>query len=170
MRFIYCPYCGERLIEKEIGDEGSMPFCERCSQPMWDNFTTCIITAAINEEGEVALIRQGYVSATSYVCVAGVMKKGESAEETVIREVREELGLEAEAVAYVGSYPYEKKDMLMLGFKTTVKKADFILSGEVDSAGWFTAEEALEKLRTGSIAWKLVKSCFGEETVKNGVG
>ena len=32
MRFKYCPDCGEKLIMKPIGDEGDVPFCERCSQ------------------------------------------------------------------------------------------------------------------------------------------
>ena len=40
MRFTYCPHCGSELIKKEIGDEGLIPFCEKCSVPMWDMFTT----------------------------------------------------------------------------------------------------------------------------------
>ena len=93
MHFTYCPHCGSRLIQKEIGDEGLLPFCEACSVPLWDMFTTSIIAAVVNEQNEIALLRQGYVSASSYVCVAGVMKMGESAEDTVVREVKEELGL-----------------------------------------------------------------------------
>lgn len=158
MKFTYCPHCGDKLIKKEIGDEGEIPFCERCSEPMWDMFTTCIITAVVNEENEVALLRQNYVSTTSYVCVAGVMKMGESAEETVIREVKEEIGLDVEKLEFVRSYPFEKKEMLMLGYKSTVKKAAFHTSGEVDSVEWVKFEDALGKVREGSIAWQLVKS------------
>ena len=47
--------------------------------------------------------------------------------------------------------------MLMLGFWVTVKKADFVLSGEVDHAEWVPIDEALNKLREGSIAWQLVQ-------------
>lgn len=158
MRFTYCPHCGEKAIEKVIGDEGLMPFCPNCSVPLWDLFTTCIICAVVNEENEVALLRQNYVSATSYVCVAGVMKLGESAEDCAIREVREEIGLEVEKLEFVRSYPYEKKEMLMLGFKATVRKADFTLSQEVDSVEWVKYQDALAKLREGSIAWQLVKA------------
>ena len=158
MKFTFCPHCGDKLIKKEIGDEGMIPFCERCSEPMWDMFRTCIITAVVNEEREVALLRQNYVSTTSYVCVAGVMKMGESAEETVIREVKEEIGLDVEELEFVKSYPFERKEMLMLGYKSIVKKADFHTSVEVDSVEWVKFEEALSKLREGSIAWQLVKS------------
>lgn len=45
----------------------------------------------------------------------------------------------------------------MLGYRATVKKADFVLSGEVDAAQWFSPDEALSRLREGSIAWQLVK-------------
>lgn len=158
MRFTYCPFCGSKLVKKEIGDEGMIPFCEKCSVPLWDMFTTSIIVAVVNEHGEVALLRQNYVSTTSYVCVAGIMKLGESAEETVIREVKEEIGQDVESLEFVRSYPYEKKEMLMLGFKATVKKQDMKLSGEVDAAEWVKLEDALSLLREGGIAWQLVKT------------
>ena len=110
------------------------------------------------EEGEVALLRQNYVSTTNYVCVAGIMKLGESAEETVIREVKEEIGQDVESLEFIKSYPYAKKEMLMLGYKATVQKKDFHLSGEVDSVEWVKLEDAPEKLREGGIAWQLVKT------------
>ncbi|MCM1184667.1 MAG: NUDIX domain-containing protein [Roseburia sp.] len=157
MHFTYCPHCGTKLIHKEIGDEGELPFCTTCSQPFWDMFTTSIICAVINEYGEIALIRQAYVSQTNYVCVAGIMQLGETAEETAKREVREEIGQDVERLTYIQSYFYEQKSMLMLGYRADVKKSDFILSGEVDSAAWFTPEEALARLREGSIAWRLVR-------------
>ena len=92
MHFTFCPHCGSKLIKKEIGDEGLIPYCINCKVPLWDMFTTSIITAVVNEFDEVALIRQDYVTTSAYVCIAGIMKPGESAEETVIREVKEEIG------------------------------------------------------------------------------
>lgn len=158
MRFTYCPYCGTELIGKEIGDEGIIPYCNNCNIPLWDMFTTSIIAAVVNEYGEVALLRQNYVSTTKYVCVAGIMKIGESAEETVIREVKEEIGQDVESLEFISSYPYEKREMLMLGYKATVRKRDFKLSGEVDSVEWVKYENALSLLREGSIGWQLVKA------------
>ena len=156
MRFTYCPHCGSKLTKKEIGDEGLIPYCESCRVPLWDMFTTCIICAVVNEYEEIALLRQNYISSTSYVCVSGIMKLGESAEETVCREVKEEIGLDVETLQFIQSYPYEKKEMLMLGFLATVKKTDFHISGEVDSVEWFPLSTADEKLRPGSIACQLV--------------
>lgn len=158
MRFTYCPHCGAKLITKEIGDEGMIPYCEACNIPLWDMFTTSIIAAVVNEYNEVALLRQNYVSTTKYVCVAGIMKIGESAEETAIREIKEEIGQNVEGLEFIRSYPYDKKEMLMLGFKATVKKQDFNLSGEVDSVEWVELDKALSYLREGSIGWQLVKA------------
>lgn len=163
MHFTFCPHCGSKLISKEIGDEGFIPYCESCEIPLWDMFTTSIITAVVNEYNEVALLRQDYVSTTNYVCVAGIMKLGESAEETVIREVKEEIGQDVESLSFVRSFPYEKREMLMLGYKAVVKKKEFTLSGEVDSVKWAPFEDALPLLREGSIAWQLVKTVIEGE-------
>lgn len=156
MRFQYCPTCGTKAIMKVIGDEGEMPYCPQCEVPLWDLFPVSIICTVLNEYGEVALLRQDYVSKTNYVCVAGFIKAGETAEEAVTREVFEEIGQTVVKLDYVRSYYYEKKDMMMLGFLARVKKAEFITSGEVDSVEWFPMSEALEKLRVGGIAWQLV--------------
>lgn len=169
MKFSYCPYCGEKLVKKEIGDEGLIPFCEKCKVPLWDMFTTSIIAAVVNECGEIALLKQNYVSQVNYVCVAGVMKIGESAEETAIREIKEEIGLDVEELSYIKSYPYDKKEMLMLGYLAKVKKAEFVTSGEVDAVKWVKLEDAPELLREGGIAWQLVKTvrdCLFQVEVK----
>ena len=158
MKFTYCPHCGAKLIKKEIGDEGYIPYCEKCEVPLWDMFTTSIIVAVVNEYNEIALLRQNYVSTTNYVCVAGIMKIGESAEETVIREVKEEIGIDVDDIRFIKSYPYEKKEMLMLGFRASCKKKEFHTSGEVDAVEWVSLDKAPELLREGGIAWQLVKS------------
>ncbi|MCR5186030.1 MAG: NUDIX domain-containing protein [Clostridia bacterium] len=158
MHFTYCPHCGKKLENKEIGDEGLTPFCYNCNVPLWDMFTTSIITAVLNEKDEIALLKQNYVTTANYVVVAGIMKLGESAEETVIREVQEELGLKVDSLEFIKSYPYTKKEMLMLGYKTTVQKAEFNISNEVDDAIWVNVKDALGLLREGSIAWQLVKT------------
>ena len=69
----------------------------------------CHLRCGKRAEKEIALLRQNYVSADSYVCVAGVMKMGESAEKTAAREVAEEIGQKAEKITFIRSFPYEKK-------------------------------------------------------------
>lgn len=143
MRFEYCPHCGTRAVQKEIGDEGLMPWCDRCKRPLFDIFSTCIIALAVDEEGNVALLRQGYISTQHYVLVSGYIKPGESAEECAAREIGEELGLAVRGLHFTGTYWLGKKDMLMIGFVANVHREEFHLSQEVDQAVWVTPEEAL---------------------------
>ena len=146
MRVQFCPHCGSRTVPWEIGDEGLVPWCDSCKIPLFPMFSTCIIALAVNEEGEVALLRQGYLSSQYHVLVSGYMKPGESAEVCAAREIREELGLEVSRLVLTGTYWLEKKDMLMIGFLARVQKKDFRLSQEVDQAVWLDPQQALTLL------------------------
>ena len=156
MRFSFCPDCGTKAVLKVIGDEGEMPYCMMCERPLFDLFPVCVLCAVRNARGQIALIRQSYVNAAAFVGVAGYMRSGESAEAAAAREVTEELGLAVSAVRFVRSYPYVKKDMLMLGFAVTVEQGDFNISGEVDKAAWFSYDEAVAAVREGSIIQQLL--------------
>ena len=147
MEFQYCPHCGTKTELREVGDEGLVPWCAVCDKPLFPMFSTCIIALAADEEaGEVALLRQSYISAQYHNLVSGYMKPGESAEECAAREVEEELGLKMEGLTFTGTYWFGRKDMLMVGFIARVRKQDFHLSGEVDQAVWVPPEQALSLL------------------------
>ncbi|MDE7361651.1 MAG: NUDIX domain-containing protein [Oscillospiraceae bacterium] len=158
MRFKYCPECGEKLIMKPIGDEGDVPFCSRCDRLWFDMFPSAVIVLVVNEYGEVALLRQDYMSTEHRVLVSGYVKPGETAEETARREVAEEIGIELTENRLVGTYWFAKKGMMMIGFIARAKKAEFTLSGEVDSAEWVLAEEAINMVHgKGSVSYALLE-------------
>ena len=163
MRFTYCPHCGSRLILRPIGDEGPVPYCEPCGKPLFDMFSTCIIVMVVNEQEEVALLQQGYLSSRYRVLVSGYMKPGESAEECTCREVLEELGLELEQLQIVGTDWFARRDQLMIGFLGRTKKQPFTLSPEVDGAAWVPVEEAPALMHPGkSISTELVRRYLKE--------
>lgn len=156
MNFKYCPECGEKLYPKNCGDEGEIPYCGNCKRPFFPFSYCCVICLCVTEDNsEIALIKQGYVS-KNYINVAGYVKQGEAPETTAVREIREEIGLEAVSCKYVGSYYYAKKDNLMLGYICKVKKGELKLSVEVDSAEWFPLKYAQQMLRYDSIGWNLL--------------
>lgn len=156
MRFEYCPHCGSKAIQKEIGDEGLMPFCEKCQRPLFDMFSTCVLCVVVNEVNEVALIRQSYGTTERFVGVAGFMKVGETPEEAAVREVKEEIGIAPESVHYLTSSFYKERDQLMLGMRANVRKTDFTISGELLEAKWFGIDEAISTVREGSIIQKFI--------------
>ncbi|MCI8423153.1 MAG: NUDIX domain-containing protein [Lawsonibacter sp.] len=147
MQFQYCPHCGTKSVPRQVGDEGLVPWCETCNLPLFPMFSSCIIALAADEEaGEVALLRQSYISTQYHNLVSGYIKPGESAEVCAAREVEEELGLKVSRLDFAGTYWFGKKDMLMIGFIAHVQKQSFHLSEEVDQAVWVTPEHALTLL------------------------
>lgn len=149
MKFDHCPKCGEKLVPKQIGDEGNVPYCKNCERPFFPFSYPCVICLCISEDDEVLLIKQSY-GIIRYVCVAGYIKAGEGAEECAKREIAEETGLEMLGARFLYSKYYEKHDNLMLAFACRVRKAEPRLSGEVSEAAWFTREEAENALFPGA--------------------
>ncbi len=167
MRFTYCPDCGTKLIEKSIGDEGFMPYCEKCKKPLFDMFSSCTITLVVNEYDEAVLLRQDYISNEYCNLISGYIKPGENAEETAKREVKEEAGINLSSLEWAGSFWFAKKEMLMLGFIAKAKKCELSLSGEVDSASWVPVEKALTMVHPkGSISYALIERYCSERSRK----
>ncbi len=155
MHHTFCPDCGQRLTSRPIGDEGLVPWCDGCGRPWFDAFSTCIIAAVMNSQGEVLLQRETR-RPDREVLVAGYIKPGESAEDAARREITEEAGLTVSSLRYVASYPHMNGNMLMLGFAATAEGDAHAASSEVVSSRWCTLEEAVAALREGSIAQQVV--------------
>lgn len=166
MRFKYCPECGSKLIPKEIGDEGQVPYCLNCERPLFDMFSSCIIVLVVNENDEAALLKQGYISQQYYTLVAGYMKPGETAEECARREVWEEIGIDLDELKLIGTYWFGLKDQLMIGFISRAKKTDFKLSGEVDEARWVPVKQAIKMVHPkGSVSYELLEIYNKEKVI-----
>lgn len=141
MHYKFCPECGLKLIDKLAGDEGNVPFCTACNRYWFDSFNSCSIMMVVNEMDEVALLTQKYLSDKYKTFVSGYITPGETAEETAIREVREEIGIEIECLEYAGTYWFEAKGLLMHGYIGYASKSAFKLSKEVDDAEWVSVSE-----------------------------
>ncbi|MFW6040723.1 MAG: NUDIX domain-containing protein [Thermoplasmatota archaeon] len=151
MRFKYCPECGNELVSKEIGDEGEIPYCSVCDEIYFDSFNTCVIVTVINDD-KIALVKQYRLSKNYWILIAGYVNEGETAEETVIREVWEEITIPVIECKYISSYFHDRVDNLMLGFVAFVEEDRFSTSNELDDIRWFKIDEAEEYLKEGSIA------------------
>lgn len=158
--FKYCPVCGNKLILKQAGDDGPVPFCTHCNRFWFNLFPVCVIALIVNTRDEVLLLKQSYLSEEYSTFVAGYMQEGESAEAAIYREIKEEVGLDISSLHYVTSGWFGLKQILMIGFIAQTNSDKFILSEEVDSAEWVPLEIVPEKIypeHPDNIAYTLYK-------------
>ena len=171
MHFQFCPICGSKLVLKEAGDDGMVPYCEPCAKMWFDMFSSCIIALVANEYHEIALLRQPSLSDRG-VFVSGYITPGESAEDAAVREIKEELGLDVEKLESTGTFWFKKRGQLMHGFIAKVKKQELICSHEIESASWVPAEKAPEIMFedwNGNRAWDIYRTYMRETGTKNAV-
>ena len=142
MHYKFCPECGSKLIEKNAGDDGNVPYCDSCKQFWFDGFASCVIVLVYNEFDEIALSWQSYLSDSYATLTSGYITPGENAEETAIREVKEELGLDVERLDYAGTFWFAPREQLMHGFLAFAPKKELAISQELEAAKWVPALEA----------------------------
>jgi NAD+ diphosphatase len=96
---------------------------------------------------------------------------GESLEETVVREVKEEVGVDVKNLCYFGSQPWPFGRSLMLGFTAEYAGGDLQVDGqEIAEAGWFTPDTLPNIPPRLSIARKLIDSFLAQVKARNRPG
>jgi NAD+ diphosphatase len=89
--------------------------------------------------------------------IAGFAEPGETLEEAVVREVREEVGLSIKDIRYFGSQPWPFPHSLMIGFTATYAGGEISFNDlEIEDAGWFSADNLPNLPGKISIARKLI--------------
>lgn len=147
----YCSECGTKLIEKECGIDGLVPYCPTCKQFRFPMFNSAISTIIFNPtKNKILLIKQ--YGKDFNVLVAGYITKGENAKETLIREIKEEVNLNVVDYTYNDNEYYQPSNTLMHNYAVVVDSEDFKLTNEVDEAHWYSIEEARKQIKQGSLA------------------
>lgn len=169
MRFTYCPDCGSKLEYRQLGDEENVPWCEKCRKPWFPLFPSAIIALVYDENKKVLLLQQNYISSQFRNLVSGYIVPGERAEETMIREIREETGLEVKEWSLRGTWWFPKKEMMMIGFMARVDRGELKLSSEVDGASWHDASEAITLVHQKPTSTsRILTQMFLDETLPSG--
>ena len=89
--------------------------------------------------------------------LAGFVEVGETLEETVAREVREEAGIELADIRYFGSQPWPFTGSLMIGFTARWASGDIVADPtEILEAGWFAPDDAAGRAAEAIIARELI--------------
>lgn len=165
----HCPRCGTRLEPTQAGHVLHCPGCGRDQFPRTDPAVIMIVTDA---EDRALLGRQPSWPAGRWSTLAGFVEPGESLEDAVRREVREETGVLVGDVEYVGSQPWPMPASLMLGFRARATSTEVAVDGtEIEEARWFSRAEARSAAEDGtlvippgiSISRSLITGWYGDE-------
>lgn len=112
----FCPQCGCELTLSEVdGRERLKCTSASCAYVYWDN-PTPVVAAIVEIDGSIVLARKAEWPEKMFGLVTGFLEKGETPEACLLREVKEELGLEGEIVSFVGCYSFFEMNQLILAY------------------------------------------------------
>ncbi|MDQ6605147.1 MAG: NAD(+) diphosphatase [Actinomycetota bacterium] len=133
----FCANCGAATVVIEAGYSRRCPSCGVVHFPRTDP----VVIMLVEQAGHLLLGRRPGWPEGQYSVLAGFVSPGESLEEAVIREVREESGIEVCDPAFVTSQPWPFPSSLMLGFEAGSAGGEpRALDGELEDVRWFSRD------------------------------
>jgi NAD+ diphosphatase len=150
----FCGRCGSGMT-MDI-DERAMR-CEPCSVINYPRIAPCIIVLVTRGE-ELLLARNVNFPRPMYSTLAGFIEAGEAAEETLVREVREEVGVEVDDIQYFQSQSWPFPSQLMLGYFARYTGGDIVCDQtEIADAQWFHYSDLPMIPPASSISGQLIR-------------
>jgi NAD+ diphosphatase len=136
--FRYCGRCGTPTEDKE--DERAK-VCPACGLVNFPRLSPAIMAAVIR--GDRILLANGHGFPSGFFSVlAGFVEPGETLEECVVREVKEEVGIDVHNIRYFGSQPWPFPNSLMIAFTAEYRRGEIRVDGsEITAADWFSADQ-----------------------------
>jgi NAD+ diphosphatase len=175
----HCPKCGTPTV---IEQGGWVRRCFKDNNEIFPRTDPAIIVAITDQEDRILLGTQGTWEQNRWSILAGFVEAGESLEAAVVREMKEECGLEVFDVEYLYSQSWPFPQSLMLGFRAKADSSiDFLPDGEeIVKLRWFSRAEIAAEAKSlllpsdSTISRSLIELWFGSqidsaiEETKNG--
>ena len=148
----HCMQCGAPLVmKKHPQEERDIPFCESCGEYRFPLFNTAVSMIVLNPAHDRILLIKQY-GKPFYILVAGYVNQGEDAEDTVVREIAEELGVDVADYRFNHSHYFPPTNTLMLNYTVTLAADELSTNWEIDDCTWFTFSDAEKSIKPGSLA------------------
>lgn len=151
----FCGRCGAKTEDSKT--ERAL-VCPVCKQTEYPKISPAVIVAITN--GDKLLMsryRINHSTYRGYALIAGFVEIGETFEDTIHREVMEEVGLKVKNIRYFKSQPWAFTDTEMIGFFADLDGNDSIKlqEDELSEAGWFTRDEIPDETRFISVGTEM---------------
>ena len=172
-----CSLCGGPTVVVLAGAVRRCPTDQSEHYPRTDS---AIIVLIKNDKDQVLLGRQKVWPKHRFSTFAGFVEPGESFEHCVIREVREEAGVELTKISYLGSQPWPFPASLMIAFEAVTNTPELARADgdEIEEIRWFSradmkaaiADKSLILPLEISVARQMINAWYGEGAEKDLVG
>jgi NAD+ diphosphatase len=133
-------FCGRCAAPTKRKERENVRVCPSCRLHAYPRVSPAMIVA-VTYQGKILLARSSRHPSGMYSVLAGFVEPGETLEECVQREVREEVGLEVTRIRYFGSQPWPFPNSLMIAFTCESTGTQVTLADdEIAEADWFAAD------------------------------
>lgn len=148
----FCSACGSPMEQKE----DIMKRCPKCGQEVYPAITAAVLVL-VRKEDSLLLVHARNFKGTFNSLIAGFLETGETLEECVAREVKEETGLDVKNITYFGNQAWPYPSGLMVGFIADYAGGEIRLQEEELSSGDFYTRDNLPELpQKLSLARKMI--------------
>lgn len=114
----FCPHCAGPLAPHALQEDGGLVErlrCAACGFTHWNN-PTPVLAAIVEYRGQVLLARNAAWAGRMFALITGFMEAGESPEEGISREVKEETNLDVSALELVGVYDFQRMNQVLIAY------------------------------------------------------
>jgi NAD+ diphosphatase len=158
----FCGRCGTALLRQAHERAKRCPSCELLAFPR----LSPAVIVLVRKGTQALLARAARFPTAMYSTLAGFVEPGESLEETVEREIQEEVGITVKNVRYFGSQPWPFPHSLMVGFLADYADGELRPDGEeIVDARWFSKDALPQIPPPLSIARQLINSWIDEKVL-----
>ena len=151
----FCGKCAYPMIHKD--DEKAL-CCPKCGLVVYPRINPVVMVAIIDND-RLLLTRYANSNYKGYSLVAGFMEIGETLEDTVKREVMEEVGLKVKNIRYFKSQPWAFSESVLIGFFVDVNgNSEPVADGvELSEAVWFSRDGLPMDGAGFSLTWEMIE-------------
>lgn len=133
----FCGHCGYKT---QPSDKERAKMCTHCAALFYPHVAP-VVLALVWRKNEILLGRSPHFQKGIYSLLAGFVEPGETLEQAVAREIKEEVGISVKNLTYFASQPWPFPSNLMIGFMAEYESGEMVLDPlEIEDAQWFSID------------------------------